>query len=231
MTTSNFNSVQPISRLFAKTKTAIQMLDLMKQFFATTKNQYKITRKAQSKSLFNDLTLYIMRNMPTMRNPYTLSKQLSFYGIENHSDLSKALLEQTDDFLEQRFNFKNIYELSKEKLDRMDLIGRQYIKEHGKGVVIDPSDEITEEDQSKLGRTIVVRSKYGNGPVMTYSYDGPIRQNSLNQIKMAYRYETGVSYYEARPILLSSWLKLDEEHKNATCPLVDGDSDLQEISI
>lgn len=216
--------------LFAKTRTAITLVDSMKLFFATNKETFKITKKTGAKNLYDKMMVHIMKTIPTLSNVYTLSKQLEAYGIKNYTDFSSMLLERRDDFLEANFKLNTIHELCDAKLDSMDKIGRAFIKENGKGQVLEANTEIDEDDEEDEVRTIVVRSKYGNGPILSYQVKGKIGKNTLNPVKMAYRYETGVSYYEARPILLNSWLKLDDDHKNATCPLVDGDSDLREIA-
>lgn len=216
--------------LFAKTRTAITLVDSMKLFFATNKETFKITKKTGAKNLYDKMMVHIMKTIPTLSNVYTLSKQLEAYGIKNYTDFSSMLLERRDDFLEANFKLNTIHELCDAKLDSMDKIGRAFIKENGKGQVLEANTELDEEDEEDEVRTIVVRSKYGNGPILSYQVKGKIGKNTLNRVKMAYRYETRVSYYEARPILLNSWLKLDDDHKNATCPLVDGDNDLREIA-
>lgn len=224
------NSNNGTKNLFAKTLTSVTLLDSMKLFFATNKETFKITRKTGAKNLYDKLMVHIMKTIPTLSNVYTLSKQLEAYGIKNYTDLSTLLLERRDDFLEANFKLKCVCELSEAKLDSMDLVGRAFIKENGKGKQLETCFDYEEEDEDDEVRTVVVRTKYGNGPIMSYQVKGKIGKNTMNPIKMAYRYETGVSYYESRPILLNSWLKLDDEHKNATCPLVDGDSDLAEIA-
>ena len=227
---TTFNSAnQNVKNLFAKTLTSVTLLDSMKLFFATNRATFKITRKTGAKNLYDRIFVHIMKTIPTLSNPYTLSKQIEAYGIKNYTDLATLFLERSDDFLEANFKLKCIHELSDSKLDAMSLAGRAFIKEHGKGREL-TSDFEPEEDEDEEVRTIVVRSKYGNGPILSYTYRGVIKNNSLSAIKAAYYYETKVSYFEARPILLNSWLKLDDAHKNATCPLVDGDSDLREIN-
>lgn len=232
MRTSTFNSANPsVKNLFAKTLTSITLLDSMKLFFATNKETFKITKKTGAKNLYDKMMVHIMKTIPTLSNVYTLSKQLEAYGIKNYTDLSTLLLERTDDFLEANFRLGCIPELSAERLTALDLKARAFIKENGNGKAITPDFEIEEDDEEDETRTVVVRTKYGNGPILSYSLKGKIGRNSLNHIRAAYQYETGVSYFEARPILLNSWMKLDDDHKNATCPLCDGDSDLQDITI
>ena len=70
-----------------------------------------------------------------------------------------------------------------------------------------------------MTRTVAVRSKYGNTPVMFYEIHGALSTvacSEINAIKMSYKYDTGCNYYEARPILLSTWLELPEWNQQST---------------
>ena len=70
-----------------------------------------------------------------------------------------------------------------------------------------------------MTRTVAVRSKYGNTPVMFYEIHGAFTTEAgseINAIKMSYKYDTGCSYYEVRPILLSTWLELPEWNQQST---------------
>lgn len=230
MKTFNSNS-ENVNKLFAKTRTSIMLLDTMKVFFATNNSIYKITKAAQAKRLYEGLLTHLAHSIPTLRNPFVASKQLEYYGIKNSTDFATLLLERSSDFLEARFNLKCIHEISVPKLSKLEKIGRDFVSTYGKGRVMEIDENYEEDPMDNEVRTIVVRSKYGNGPVLSYSYTGKITKNSLNSIKAAYHYETKISYFEARPILLSSWLKLDDIRKNCTCQLVDGDSDLEEIGL
>ena len=76
-------------------------------------------------------------------------------------------------------------------------------------------------------RTLVVRSKYGNYPVLFYDWNGPVCDcPALWAIKMDYHYQTGCNYCESRPILYSTWMELPKELQNATC-IVDN-SDMED---
>ena len=68
--------------LFAKTRTAITLVDSMKLFFATNKETFKITKKTGAKNLYDKMMVHIMKTIPTLSNVYTLSKQLEAYGIK-----------------------------------------------------------------------------------------------------------------------------------------------------
>ena len=70
-----------------------------------------------------------------------------------------------------------------------------------------------------MTRTVAVRSKYDNTPVMFYEIHGPLSTvtgSEINAIKMSYKYDTGCNYYEVRPILLSTWLELPEWNQQST---------------
>ena len=93
------------------------------------------------------MMVHIMKTIPTLSNVYTLSKQLEVYGIKNYTDFSSMLLERRDNFLEANFKLNTIHELCDAKLDSMDKIGRAFIKENGKGQVLEANTELDEEDE------------------------------------------------------------------------------------
>ena len=109
---------------------------------------------------------------------------------------------------------KQGYDMAKIK-DPKELIKKYNVVSHNSYIDMDTT------------RTLVVRSKYGNYPVLFYDWNGPVSDcPALWAIKMDYHYQTGCNYYEARPILYSNWMELPKELQNATC-IADG-SDMED---
>lgn len=121
------------------------------------------------------------------------------YGVYGGLDLIVAMFERKKQLNEQG------YDMSKIK-DPMELIKKYNVVGHRNYIDMDTT------------RTLVVRSKYGNYPVLYYDWNGPVHDcPALWAIKMDYHYQTGCSYFETRPILYSTWMELPKELQNATC--------------
>lgn len=132
------------------------------------------------------------------------------YGVNNGIDLIVAMFDHKEQLEEQG------YDMSKIK-DPRELIKKYNVVSHNSYIDMDTT------------RTLVVRSKYGNYPVLFYDWAGPVCDcPALWAIKMDYHYQTGCSYYEARPILYSTWMELPKELQNASC-VVDS-SDMEDES-
>lgn len=161
--------------------------------------------KKSAETFYSLVINKVVNNMHTS-NVYKsiLQVQSGFakYGIKNSTDLVNAIVEAKDNLKKSGYagvaKVKSIKEYKKFKS-----VGK---KSH---VGLDPV------------RTVAVRSQYGQFPVLFYeNFSGTMdsRNNKqLTQIKLDYHYATGCKYYEARPILLSSWLDLDDERKICTC--------------
>jgi hypothetical protein len=94
--------------------------------------------------------------------------------------------------------------------------GQEYLSKYGHGIDIRDIDTI---ENLNAGRTMVVRSQFGDYGVLAYQIPGgSIKSNDsrISHIKSLYRYETGCPYYQARPILYSTWVNLSEEEQVQT---------------
>ena len=130
------------------------------------------------------------------------------YGVNNGVELVVAM------FVNKEHLNAQGYDMSKIK-DPKELIKKYNVVSHNSYIDMDTT------------RTLVVRSKYGNHPVLFYDWNGPICDcPALWAIKMDYHYQTGCNYYEVRPILYSTWMELPKELQNATC-IVDS-SDMED---
>lgn len=67
-------------------------------------------------------------------------------------------------------------------------------------------------------RTIVMRSKLGNYPILYFPIKGEMNGASKEIInaKMEYRFQTGCPFFDARPVLMSTWLEFPEWRQNGT---------------
>ncbi len=184
--------------------------DGIKAILNKRKLPLRLENEKDGRVFFSDVQDYIIKHdshglYTTYRNIMDAFKK---YGVNSGVELVVAMFDHKEQLVEQG------YDMSKIK-DPKELIKKYNVVSHNSYIDMDTA------------RTLVVRSKYGNYPVLFYDWNGPVRDcPALWAIKMDYHYQTGCSYYEARPILYSTWMDLPKELQNATC-IVD-DSDMED---
>lgn len=110
---------------------------------------------------------------------------------------------------------KKIFELDPKEKKIIER-GEEYLKKYGHGMSIEDIKCIEKIEDS---RTIVVRSQFGDYDLLVYTINGgSIKSNDprINHIKSLYQYETGCPYFQARPVLYSTWINMDDNQKYAT---------------
>ena len=88
--------------------------------------------------------------------------------------------------------------------------------------IVPPTDD-NESKLSDLERCVVVRTKYGTHDPLMYTIKGALTTEIADSVKAMYAYESGCNYYEARPILYTTWINLPDEYKNASRPCEEDD--------
>jgi len=223
--------------IFGKnTAQAVVVNDTIMRFMATTKNKYSLSKDASMKAFFADVLYAVLQNPIARRwwkNNIELRKWFTANGITNSADFNELIVKNILTLKSVGFhmsvfkNYKDLYDSAKkmqasgieidlEKLSKQQRKGAEYIMAHGRGL---SKEELTDTTDDTRTRLMAVRSKFGGFEVKFYNIDGgAINQNDprINAIKAAYHYETGCKYFEARPILYSSWINLPVERQTAT---------------
>jgi len=215
---------------------AVVANDVIKKFLATTKNKYTFGKEQSMKAFYADCLYAITQDALARRWWKTTMEAKSWMktnGIESSLDFAEMFLKNILDLKKMGFimkSFKNYTsvldaakkakesgeEIDLSKLTALQRKGAEYIMANGHGLT---REEIMSETDDVKSRLMVVRSKYGTSEVKFYTINGgSIHQNDprINSIKAAYHYETGCQYFEARPILYSTWINLPVERQNAT---------------
>ena len=94
--------------------------------------------------------------------------------------------------------------------------GEEFIKKYGPGMSI---EDIKCLDKIKNERVVVVRSQFGEYDLISWNIPGgSITSNDsrINHLKACYSYLTGCPYFQARPVLYTTWLNLSDEMKYQT---------------
>ncbi len=193
-----------------RTLQKVFLQDGIKAVLNKRKSPLRLENEKDGRIFFSDVQDYIIKHdshglYTTYANIATAFKK---YGVNNGAELIVAMFVN-----KEHLNVQG-YDMSKIK-DPKEIIKKYNIVSHNSYIDMDTT------------RTLVVRSKYGNYPVLFYDWNGPICDcPALWAIKMDYHYQTGCNYYEVRPILYSTWMELPKELQNATC-IVDS-SDMED---
>lgn len=199
-----------------KTRNSVYMAEGIKNLLtkiACSKKKYNLTTKMDKKCFYNEvfkvMTKYFTGNI--------MNKNLKEYGIGSEDSLANAFIDNKEFLINEcKLNLSGlIIESNFEKK------AKAYIKVYGNGVV-SPTD-VHESKLAELERCVVVRTKYGTNDPLMYTIKGPLTTEVANSVKAIYSYESGCNYYEARPILYTTWVNLPDEYKNASRPCEEDD--------
>ena len=177
------------------------------------KNGIRLGNDKDARAFMSEVQDYIVKH--DSRGMYNTYKQIwdafEKYGINTSIELINLMDNKRDELAGLGFD------MSKIKVNKSSKMKKTEYKSFGHRSSIGMDDT----------RTLVVRSKYGNYPVMFYDFIGAVRNcQELTNIKLDYHYATGCKYYDVRPILKMNWDALPEYKKNAT--VVCDSSDIEE---
>ena len=199
-----------------KTRNSIYTADAIKNLLvkiACGKTKYNLTTKTGKKCFYNEvyhaMSKYFMLNI--------VNKNLKEFGIGSEESLATAFIENKEFLINEcKLNLSGLVIESK-----FEKKAKAYIKKYGNGIV--PPTDDNEAKLSDLERCVVVRTKYGTHDPLMYTIKGALTTEIADSVKAMYAYESGCNYYEARPILYTTWINLPDEYKNASRPCEEDD--------
>ena len=185
--------------------------DGIKAILNKRKSPLRLENEKDGRVFFSDVQDYIIKH--DSRGLYTtypnIMAAFKKYGVNNGVELIVAMFDRKEQLEEQG------YDMSKIK-DPLELIKKYNVVGRRSYIDMDTT------------RTLVVRSKYGNYPVLFYDWNGPICDcPAMWAIKLDYHYQTGCKYFETRPILYSTWMELPKELQNASCVVDSSDMEVE----
>lgn len=165
---------------------------------------YSVNNKGDKNKLWRSFVNYLSKAHvdPSKHNLKDGDSIINFVGEYAQNDKYKDKLKNAVKGLTNLFD-------NNEKKEA----GKKFKEKYGDGEKLSKDTKIDNPEY-----TVVCRSKYGNGDVLFWDDIKGNWKDQVNGIKQVYHEETGIGYYEARPILYTNWLKLDDAHKDATCP-------------
>ena len=194
-----------------RTLQKVFLQDGIKVVLNKRKSLLRLENEKDGRVFFSDVLDYIIKHdshglYTTYVNILAAFKK---YGVNNGVELIVAMFDRKEQLEEQG------YDMSKIK-DPLELIKKYNVVGRRSYIDMDTT------------RTLVVRSKYGNYPVLFYDWNGPICDcPAMWAIKLDYHYQTGCKYFETRPILYSTWMELPKELQNASCVVDSSDMEVE----
>ena len=194
-----------------RTLQKVFLQDGIKAVLNKRKTPLRLENEKDGRVFFSDVLDYIIKH--DSHGLYTAYANIlaafKKYGVNNGVELIVAMFDRKEQLEEQG------YDMSKIK-DPLELIKKYNVVGRRSYIDMDTT------------RTLVVRSKYGNYPVLFYDWNGPICDcPALWAIKLDYHYQTGCKYFETRPILYSTWMELPKELQNASCVVDSSDMEVE----
>lgn len=172
------------------------------------KRKYTISNSAQMADLYAGICMYVKqrcyKRFPTLQEAKNaIGKYLHIYGP---SDLAEVLA-GNDTQLKKAGYSTDIFVGCKGKRGRGKKAGKTKMKGYTSARCC--------KDAS---RSIAIRGRYGNYPVMFFEITGRMDGCSKEIIdaKMEYHFQTGCPYFQASPVLLSTWLTFPKWRQDGT---------------
>lgn len=201
-----------------KTRNSIYMHQAIQNLLtrlAFGKTKYNLTTKTGRKCFHTELA----KAMELSFSRYDIPFVMKSFGIGSADSLANEIIDNAD-FLASvaKLNLNGL--IIEKRLTKNQMKGKKLIEENGTGT--NPYD-INEVSLNDVERLVVVRTKYGTHEPKMYTIKGALTTETADGVKAMYAYETGCNYFEARPILYTTWITLPDEFKMASRPCEEDD--------
>lgn len=214
---------KPSSKTF---KNAADIEDAIKSFLSNTSKRYSFDNKLDLEQFFKHFCDFAKKH-------YAITdKTLKEFGIVDGKSIAKLLISHKEELEKDGWKFdaiKSFDETEQQKKYKAWKKSDDYVE----GKKFNKAD-YKDADEEELERTLVVYDANDPGndeTTIKYDFYGKVGKDTahqINMIKVDWHYETGLKYYDARPILLSNYLKKSDAEL-AKREVVFDDSDLTEI--
>lgn len=179
---------------------AIRLQDAIKDFLSSTKSSYSLGSKIDIEKMFKEFN-----------NKYKIEYYiLKEFGIIGGRSMAELLLKSHQILVDENWNLSKIKDFDETKRQKQykrwkeseDYVEGKHFGESNCGVeerimiVYDVNDPLNREN------------------IFEYTLKGKVGKKTMDQVSMFktdWHYQTGIKYYDARPILLENYLKKSEE--------------------
>lgn len=201
---------------------AAKIEDAIKSFFNNSDKRYSFDNKTDLQQMFKDFC----------SKSKISTKLLKEFGVIDGKSIARLITSHKEELEKDGWKFdaiKSFDETEQQKKYKAWKNSDDYVE--GKKFV---KHELKDADEEELERTLVVYDANDPGndeTTIEYDFYGKVGKDTshqINMIKVDWHYETGLKYYDARPILLSNYLKKSDAELSKREVVFD-DSDLTEI--
>lgn len=201
---------------------AAKIEDAIKSFFNNSDKRYSFDNKTDLQQMFKDFC----------SKSKLSTKLLKEFGVIDGKSIARLITSHKEELEKDGWKFdaiKSFDETEQQKKYKAWKNSDDYVE--GKKFV---KRELKDADEEELERTLVVydvNDPANDETTIEYDFYGKVGKDTshqINMIKVDWHYETGLKYYDARPILLSNYLKKSDAEL-AKREIVFDDSDLTEI--
>lgn len=180
---------------------AAKVEDGLRNFLRHCKKRYSFNNKQDLEKLFKDYLDYTHLTWKDVKN----------FGIVDGASIADLIIRNKEALEKDGWKFDNISSFDETKMQK------EYKKwknsdDYVQGKRLDKSEYDDANDEDLVRTLVVYDANDPSNPETTLEYDfegkrGKATDHQVNMIKMDWKYETGLKYYDARPILLSNYLK------------------------
>lgn len=180
---------------------AVKLQDNLRAFVKHAKSEYSLTNKSDLEKMFKDFIKYAKVDISTLKE----------FNITSGLDIANILIKNRENLEKDGWEFDKIKSFNETELEK------QYKKWKNSSDYVEGhklnKKEAKELDEDELTRILVIYDANDPGnEETTIEYDftgkrGKDTDHQVNMLKVDWKYMTGLKYFDARPILLSNYLK------------------------
>lgn len=194
----------------AKTaQAAANVEDAIKAFINNSGKKYSINSKTDVKQVYDDFLRYCAKG-PNTRG--VKSETLKEVGITDGKELLNLIANHADELEKDKVDINKFF-----KMTQLEKDYKAWTKsdDYSKGEKFNPED--ADESEDELRRTLLIYNAKDPGntdEIRKYDFYGKMGKSTSHQVnmrKMDWKYETGLNYYDARPILEYNYRKKSKE--------------------
>lgn len=184
---------------------ALNLQDKLRDFVKHSKSEYSLTSKTDLEKMFRDFIRYAHVDIATLKE----------FNITSGLDLANLLIENKEGLEKDGWVFTKIKSFNETELEK------QYKKWKSSGDYVEgrkfDKEKVKDLEEDELKRILVVydvNDPENEDTTIDYNFKGKRGKDTdhdVNMIKMDWKYKTHLKYFDARPILLSNYLKKTSE--------------------
>lgn len=189
---------------------AANVEDAIKAFINNSGKKYSINSKTDIKQVYDDFLNYCAKGSNTRG---VKSETLKEVGITDGKELLNLIVNHADELEKDKVDINKFFKMT--QLEK-DYKSWKKSDDYSKGEKYNPEED-DDENEEELKRTLLIynaKDPGNNDDIRKYDFYGKMGKSTAHQVnmrKMDWKYDTGLNYYDARPILQYNYRKKSKE--------------------